>query len=108
MLAPRWPSLTLAICLSLAFVGIARSPAYAAAGDLDPTFGGTGKVTTQFGPYWVDSANSVLVQPDGRIIAVGLSASCSCDYRFALARYNVDGTLDTTFGSAGLVRTRVR
>ena len=33
------------------------------------------------------------LQPDGKIVVVGLSGA-----DFALARYNTNGTLDTTFG----------
>src|SRR5206468_1221985 len=45
-------------------------------------------------------------QPDGRVVAAGASiAAGSLDFDFALARYNTDGTLDATFGTAGQVVT---
>ena len=60
-----------------------------------------GVVRTDFGPGGSsshgtqDSAYDLLVQPDGKILAVG-----SSDTNFALARYNSNGTLDTTtFGT---------
>ena len=67
-------------------------------GTLDTTFGAAGKVTTNLGT--VDFANSIGLQSDGKII-VGSTASAG----FGLARYNTDGTLDTTFGTSGKVAT---
>jgi uncharacterized delta-60 repeat protein len=78
-------SLILIAPLSLTFVRTSRGQA--AAGDLDPTFGSGGVVTTDF-----DSA-AMTIQPDGKIVTV--------DYDFALTRYNSDGTLDPTFGAGG-------
>jgi uncharacterized delta-60 repeat protein len=76
-----------------------RIALHAAAGDLDPTFGIGGIVTTDFGNT-TDDGQEVAVQPDGKIVVAG--------YRgrdFAVARYNVDGSLDATFGTGGLVVT---
>jgi uncharacterized delta-60 repeat protein len=65
-------------------------------GGLDLDFGGgTGLVSSTFGGDETD----MLLQPDGKILMVGGSAS-----DFVLARYNADGTLDTGFGGGdGLV-----
>jgi uncharacterized delta-60 repeat protein len=53
-----------------------------------------------------DQANAVAVQPDGRILVAGFATSASgIDSDFALARYNPDGTLDQSFGTAGIVTT---
>jgi len=73
----------------------------AAAGDPDPTFGTGGFVTTDFnnGNDWM---GKVAVQKDGKIVAIGESFSPG---KFALARYNSDGSLDTTFGNGGKVIT---
>lgn len=68
-----------------------------AAGELDPSFGQDGRVTTDFGGS-DDLARDVLIQPDGKILVVGESQG-----RFALTRYNPGGSLDTTFGSGGRV-----
>lgn len=84
-----------------------------ATGALDPTFGTAGRVTTAFGGR--DSANDVLVQPDGRIVAVGSTGGFSLagdlalppESRFALTRYTPGGVLDTTFGDDGRVTTDV-
>lgn len=70
-------------------------------GGLDSTFGlGGGRVVTDFADGADDWATSALLQPDGKIVVAGTSGG-----RFALARYGVDGSLDPTFGSAGLVTT---
>jgi uncharacterized delta-60 repeat protein len=71
--------------------------ARAAAGDLDPGFGGDGKVTTNF-TSGSDQAFGVAIQDDGKVVAVGSANGFASNSMFALARYEVDGTLDTTFG----------
>ena len=80
--------------------------AQAADGDLDPTFGTGGQVTTDLA-HSTDIANAVAVQADGKLVVVGQTYKHN-DYTgedFAVARYNTDGTLDTTFGARGRVRT---
>jgi len=77
---------------------------YNADGTLDASFGVGGKVTTDFDGF-NDDVFSVLVQPDGRLVAVGSAKNPANFYDFALARYHANGTLDTGFGSAGKVRT---
>jgi uncharacterized delta-60 repeat protein len=82
--------------------------ALAAGGQLDPSFGGDGKVTTHFAGDWEDRARAVAIQDDGKIVAVGHSytgTSSTVTARFALARYNPDGTLDGSFGGDGRVRS---
>jgi len=89
---------------SLALVA-APSLALAAPGDLDATFGGgTGYVVTPIAPG-PDSAWDVVLQPDGKIVAVGQSRTTTTD--FALVRHNADGSLDGTFGTGGIVVTPV-
>lgn len=73
-------------------------------GTLDSTFGSGGLVTTDFDGF-NDDAFSVLIQPDGKIVAVGSAKNPANFYDFAAARYLSNGTIDTTFGSAGKVRT---
>jgi uncharacterized delta-60 repeat protein/uncharacterized repeat protein (TIGR01451 family) len=73
-------------------------------GSLDPVFGGDGTVTTDFGIGAI--CTSLAIQPDGRIVAGG--HTLSSHQNFALARYTVDGILDTTFGGGtGKVTTDV-
>src|SRR5438128_3449516 len=73
-------------------------------GTLDTTFGSnhTGIVTTNFGGQ--DYARATILQPDGKILAGGSGGALNGG-DFALARYNTDGTLDTTFGTGGMVLT---
>jgi len=82
------------------FVIGTAGPASAAAGDLDPTFGGDGTVTTDFTDSY-DAAFGIGVQPDGKIVVVGETASDSSSPKFAVARYNTDGALDDSFSKNG-------
>jgi serralysin len=59
-------------------------------GSPDAAFGTNGKVTTDFGSS--DGALSVAVQGDGKIVVAGASNG-----NFAVARYNTNGSLDTSF-----------
>lgn len=73
-------------------------------GTLDKSFGGSGIIQTQVsGTY--DFANSVILQKDGKIIAGGSAQDGFSNYNFALVRYNADGSLDTGFGTNGIVTT---
>jgi uncharacterized delta-60 repeat protein len=79
--------------------------AAAAAGDLDPSFGSGGLVTTDFGGRG-DFDLAVALQPDGKIVAAGNSSALGVfSVSFALARYNSDGTPDASFGTGGTVLT---
>ncbi|MDD2725164.1 MAG: hypothetical protein PHH59_14240 [Methylovulum sp.] len=72
-------------------------------GSLDVSFDGDGKVTTDFfGSY--DVSRSVTVQTDGKIIVAGESYNGK-NHHFALARYNSNGSLDTSFDGDGKVTT---
>lgn len=74
-------------------------PAFAA-GVLDPAFGTNGRTTTAMN--YLPQAKAVLVQPDGKIVVVGDAAPTAGAKRdIAYARYNANGTLDTTFGFGG-------
>src|SRR6266540_3708037 len=83
---------------------LGAAPALAASGDapgdLDPTFGAGGKVTTVFGG---DSrAYALVLQPNGKLVAAGVGPN-----GFVLVRYNPDGSLDTSFGGDGKVTTAI-
>jgi uncharacterized delta-60 repeat protein len=75
-------------------------------GSVDTSFGNGGKVLTDFmGGYGsFDQVNSLVVQPDGKLLAAGY-AELEPATDLALARYNPDGSLDTSFGSGGKVTT---
>src|SRR5262245_26785189 len=82
--------------------GVPPEPVNANEGDLDPTFGFGGKVTTDFGGA-PDDPFSVAVKKDGKIVAAGYENGVQAD--FAIAQYNADGSLDQSFGSGGKVTT---
>lgn len=78
-----------------------------AAGDLDPSFSGDGRMLTGFPGYTSAEGADVAVQADGKIIVVGTASNDDQnpntfdDADVAVARYNADGTLDTTFDGDG-------
>ncbi len=87
-------------CLMLCVIGMSLT-VIAAPSDLDPTFGSGGKVISS-----PNGSNSIrgygmALQSDGKIILVG--GYDSQGPSFIAARYNVDGSLDTTFGTNGWV-----
>ena len=87
------------------FFALAR---YLTDGTLDRSFGRRGKVTTDFLGGENGIADLVL-QPDGKIVAGGWASTASAlVFRFAVARYRTDGTLDRSFGSGGKVTTKLR
>ncbi|MES2353834.1 MAG: delta-60 repeat domain-containing protein [Pseudomonadota bacterium] len=81
---------------------------YNANGGIDSSFGNGGVVTTDFDIR--DGITALDIAPNGKIIAGGfadrLCSGPGCP-RFALARYNVNGSLDTTFGDGGKVTTQL-
>jgi uncharacterized delta-60 repeat protein len=77
---------------------------YNSDGSLDTTFGTGGKVITSVGSG-DEAAYGVAIQDDGKIVAIGASWSSTVD--FSLARFNSDGSLDTTFGTDGKVLTTI-
>ena len=52
-----------------------------------------------------DAANDVAIQANGRIVAVGVAGGGATGDDFALARYNPNGSLDTSFSGDGRKRT---
>jgi uncharacterized delta-60 repeat protein len=88
------------VVLSLFSLAIHLRSVKAAAGDLDPTFGMGGRVTTDFFGH-NDSAQSAVIQLDGKIVVVGAITNSNGSGSLALIRYNTDGSLDPTFGAGG-------
>ena len=82
---------------------ILSAGAQAAPGDLDPTFSADGMQRTNFG-FGHSGAAATVLQPDGRIVAVGTQFS-SQDFDFAITRYNSNGSLDTSFSGDGKLTT---
>jgi uncharacterized delta-60 repeat protein len=76
-------------------------------GSLDSSFGRGGMITAptgQIGAYY-DNTEGVVIQSDGRIVVSGTGEPHPT--YFATARYNTDGSLDSTFGSGGIVTTAI-
>ncbi len=74
-------------------------------GTLDLTFNTTGYNNySNAGSIW-DLNFSAGVQSNGKIITCGQSFVGANNNRLLLARYNQNGSLDTTFGTSGVVRT---
>ncbi len=74
-------------------------------GHLDWSFGANGVVRTMFARYGASRAYDVAVQPNGKIVAVGMrfrGDDAQDDELFAVARYLPDGRLDRSFSRDGL------
>lgn len=81
---------------------------YLATGELDPTFGTTGIITTDVGTGSSDVVTTAQIQNSGKIVLAGYSDSnINGHYDFALARYNPGGYIDMTFGTNGKVTTDI-
>ncbi|HVE47434.1 MAG TPA: invasin domain 3-containing protein [Acidimicrobiales bacterium] len=81
---------------------------FTSSGSSDGTFGGAGRVITDFLSQGASIANAkdVVVEPGGKVLVGGEACGGDpqrCD--FALARYGSDGALDQGFGTGGLVTT---
>ena len=77
--------------------------AFAADGDLDASFGTGGKVSTDVGASF-DAANNAAQQADGKIVTAGTTRNTDTDPdNLLVVRYNIDGSLDTSFGTGGKV-----
>jgi uncharacterized delta-60 repeat protein len=102
----RMRILSITVLVALILFSLPLAAAQAADGDLDLTFGNGGRVVTNFDA--IDQASAVGVQPDGKIVAVGASTyRPNENNRFAIARYNSNGTPDNSFGLAGRVTTDI-
>jgi len=73
-------------------------------GTLDTSFDGDGFVNLDFGGE--DVAKSVVLQGDGKIVVAGYTMN-GADKNFAVARFNPDGTPDTSFNGTGRTTTAV-
>lgn len=96
--------------LLVGFANTASSSDFALArfnadGTLDTSFDADGKVTTDIGTNTTDFAYAVALQSDGKIVVAGTTNDGGNNTNFALARYNTDGSLDTSFNSTGKVIT---
>ena len=78
---------------------------YNSDGSLDSSFGSGGKVTTALLPDTNDVAYDLAIQADGKIVVVGNTYEIGKGDVFAVVRYNSDGSLDSSFGTGGVVMT---
>jgi uncharacterized delta-60 repeat protein len=77
-------------------------------GTLDTGFGDGGKVVTAIAPgRGADEARAVLIEPNGKIVIGGYTDASGTNKDFLVARYKVDGTLDTSFGDGGKTITDI-
>jgi uncharacterized delta-60 repeat protein len=77
---------------------------YRANGKLNKSFSGDGKVLTDFDGF-DDGINAILLMPDGKIIAVG---TLYVPKLTGIVRYNIDGSLDGSFGDNGKLTTNYK
>jgi uncharacterized delta-60 repeat protein len=107
LIISRYSVLLAALIVSASFLSSVRVEA--GHSDLDPSFNGSGIVVTQNNEF--EQINDIVIQPDGKIVAVGRSGiSHEGDIPrldIMVTRYNTDGSLDTTFGSGGIVTTSI-
>ena len=93
----RYTAIFFSVGVITAFFISTSQVIHAAGGGLDNTLDGNGKLATDFNGG-TDIATDVLIQPDGKILVVGRGNIVSFGGEAAVARYNADGSLDTTFG----------
>jgi uncharacterized delta-60 repeat protein len=84
-------------------IGLVR---YTSAGELDTTFGTNGIAITTFAGIAFDPFGFA-VQTNGDFLIGGVATTKSGRNEFGLARYTSNGVLDITFGTNGLVTTKV-
>jgi len=75
---------------------------YSSEGVLDNTFG-TGGLVEFDGGGTIESVSKLLLQSDGKIIAVGFSQNTSSTRSMSIWRLTSSGTLDSSFGTNGIV-----
>jgi len=95
-----------AALVSLAMLVFSIS-AFAAAGQLDGTFGHGGIFVAQNAVLSDSSATSLAIQSDGKIVVAGQAMS-EIQPGPAVIRLNANGTLDTSFGNGGLATINLR
>jgi uncharacterized delta-60 repeat protein len=76
---------------------------YTANGILDTSFGSNGVVLSDVNAGTEDTVNDLHIQADGKILVAGAS-NTNLGGDFAILQYNADGSLDSSFGTSGLVR----
>ena len=91
--------------------GVSATPGFGVAklgadGEIDASFGTAGQVITNFTAGISSEAHGVVIQSDGKIVVAGIDNKTTGTRKdVALARYNPNGTLDTSFDGDGKVTT---
>lgn len=76
-------------------------------GDLDPSFGAAGVVIQALSAQQ-NAPTALALQPDGKIVVTGYTFDGAGSYAdYATLRLNTDGSLDSGFGSGGVVVTSI-
>lgn len=88
-----------AIAIIVIAFNLTTSAHAASAGSLDSSFAVGGKVSTDI--FGRDTMGDIAIQADGKIVAVGSNGTLD----FVVARYSVNGSLDTSFSSDGVLFT---
>ncbi len=95
------------ISLGCFLISVCTLPSFAQTGILDETFGTGGKVQTAAGLRDINS--KIVLQQDGKIVEAGTTTP---DFNtgfgdIKLVRYNTDGSIDNTFGTAGFATINI-
>lgn len=94
----------LAAMLSLSALALGASAVTASVGDLDLSFGEEGIFSRDFGGD--ESLESVVLQPDGKILLSSVQAFGDGGFGLLVSRLNADGSLDASFGENGIATFR--
>jgi uncharacterized delta-60 repeat protein len=102
-----WDANSKSVVLAIGLFFALSASISAAPGDLDPMFGSGGIVIAGGSdPNHLNTAWAMAIQSDGKIVVVG-DGTLGFNWDFAVVRYNPDGSLDASFGVAGIVITQV-
>jgi uncharacterized delta-60 repeat protein len=98
----RWQT-----ALRLGLLLFMAPPALAVPTDFDPTFASDARTGVTFSAEGATTAiaRAVVIQPDGKIVAAGYCLTAGSTSSFCLARFNTNGSLDTSFDGDGRVAT---
>ncbi|RKI20120.1 hypothetical protein D7Y15_01800 [Corallococcus sp. AB030] len=80
---------------------------FTSTGALDSTFGVGGRATYDFPSGRNDSMTDMALQPDGKVLAVGLTYAIGASPDFGLVRFTASGALDSSFGGGGALKIDV-
>jgi uncharacterized delta-60 repeat protein len=93
-----WGAITQTVNATVSAIDMAAAR-LTADGHLDTSFGGTGIVATGFAVP--SGPTAAVMQADGKLILAGFSETTANAAESAMARFNPDGSLDSTFGDQG-------